>query len=111
MAKIAFDEDIQPYLSPGGDLALKEGREAGEQLVSLKIQDHLYDVLSQYDSDDIEAKIKKETLTIVRNTDYLNSIDGQVKVRRITDEQKEGSYQVVARIRGAENIDFTLSNL
>jgi hypothetical protein len=110
MAKLEFDENIQPFLTEAGDLGVIEGREAGEQLIELKIQDHLYDVLSQYNSDDIEAKIKKEVFTIARNTDYLNSVK-RVNVGRINDETREGSYSVQAELRGADNISFTLSNL
>lgn len=110
MAKIEFDENIQPFLSEAGDLSVIEGREAAEQHISLKIQDHLYDVLSQYNADDIEAKIKKEVWTIVRNTDYINSVQNVV-VERIADESREGSYSVRAQISEAGNIDFILSNL
>lgn len=110
MAELAFNGSIQPYLDETGDLKTIEGRDAAEQHISLKIQDALYGVLSQYDSDDVAAKINKEVRTIIRNTDYLNSAK-RVSVRRISDQRREGSYDVRAQIRGAENIDFIVQNL
>lgn len=110
MAKLAFDEDIQPYLDEAGQLSIIEGRKAAEQHVSLKIQDALYGILSEYNSDDVEAKIRKEVVTIVRETDYLNTVD-RVAVRRIRDETKDGSYFVEAQLQEADNISLTLPTL
>jgi hypothetical protein len=110
MAGLKFTERIQPQLNEAGDLELIDGREKAEQHVELKIQDHLYDILSEYDSDDVPLKIEKEIRTIVRNTDYIGSLK-IISVQRVFGDGKSNSYQVTGQLTESQNIDFILDNL
>jgi len=98
---LRLDKDLQPVWKETRDYDTVDGREEFEQWVRINSIGRLYDIIPEYESQDVPQKIELELTRLARESEYLDNTIPQIEVTNVDE-----GYKV--RVRYSEVDDFEL---